>query len=192
MLNHLLQRLAEVERRLSNMVLIGSIKDADYDRALVKVETGALETGWLHWITARASHDVEYWAPETGEQVLVMCPGGDPESGIVLPALYQHAFPATDHRPTVRRIRFADGADFSYDRQAHALSLRLPDGATTHLISKGGIAIMGDVHITGNITATKDVTDHTRSLQADRDIYHRHTHSSPETGVATSTPQAPQ
>lgn len=192
MINNILQRLAEVERRLSNIVLIGTIMDADYDNALVKVAAGPLETGWLHWITARASHDVDYWAPEIGEQVLLLCPHGDPEMGVVLPALYQNPFPAPDNRPTVRRTRFADGADLSYDREAHVLKISLPDGATTDLISQGGISIVGDVHVTGHIRATEDITDHTRAMQADRDIYNGHTHSSPETGAATSTPGAQQ
>ncbi len=192
MIDNMLQRLAEVERRLSNVFLIGTITDTDYDNALVKVAAGQIETGWLHWITARASHDVDYWVPETGEQVAVMCPGGDPELGVVLPAIYQNKFPATDNRPTVRRVRFADGADFSYDRQAHALKIILPDGATTELMTTGGVSIVGDVHVTGNMTASADITDHTRSMQADRDIYNGHTHQSPETGAATSTPGAQQ
>ncbi|WP_174889358.1 phage baseplate assembly protein V [Candidatus Williamhamiltonella defendens] len=192
MINHILQRLAEVERRLSNIFFIGTITDADYHNALVKVEAGPLETGWLHWMTARASHDVDYWAPEIGEQVLLLCPDGEPELGVVLPALYQNPFPATDNRPTVRRTRFADGADLSYDREAHAFKIMLPEGATTALISQGGISIVGDVHVTGHIRATEDITDHTRSMQEDRDIYNGHTHRSPETGAETSTPGAPQ
>lgn len=190
MLDNILQRLAEVERKLTNVLLIGTISDADYDKALVKVEAGKLETGWLHWITTRAGNDVDYWAPEIGEQVLVMSPGGDPEIGVVLPALYQNNFPATDILPTVRRVRFADGADFSYDRENSALKIILPAGATSEIVSDGGIqltgntTITGQLHVTDNIKGDKDITDLTRSMQADRDIYndHDHPHGDPIVG----------
>lgn len=191
MLDNILQRLAELERRLTNVFLIGTIVDADYDTSRVKVEAGSLVTGWLHWVTARASNDVDYWAPEIGEQVLVMSPGGNPEIGVVLPALYQNSFPATDSRPTVRRVRFSDGADFSYDREANALKITLPGGATTTLVSDGGIEMTGDtkiigaLHVTDNIKGDKDITDKTRSMQGDRDIYnsHNHPHGDPTVGV---------
>lgn len=150
MIDNILQRLAEVERRLSNVFLIGTITDADYDNALVKVEAGKLETGWLHWVTARASNDVDYWAPEIGEQVLVMSPGGDPELGVVLPALYQNDFPSTDTRPTIRRVRFADGADFSYDRQQSALTLNLPSGSALAITCDDALVNADSVTLNAN------------------------------------------
>ncbi len=72
---------------------------------------------------------------------------------------------------------YADGAVIEYDRETHQLNAVLPDGATTELVSDGGVTIIGDVIVTGNIKATGEVIDHTRSMKADRDIYNSHTHS---------------
>lgn len=42
-----------------------------------------------------------------------------------------------------------------------------------------------DFNVTGNITAGGEITDHTRSMQADRDIYNRHGHPNNGAGVPT-------
>ncbi|USH01067.1 phage baseplate assembly protein V [Grimontia kaedaensis] len=188
----ILQRLAELERRLSNLLMTGQVVDVDYNTGHVKVSTGFLTTTWLPWVTQRAGPDVSFWAPEVGEQVVVLSPCGEPELGVVLPAIYQNLYPHTDQRETVRRVQFADGADMSYDRAIHALSILLPPGATTTLIAKGGITVEGDVTVKGNITATGDISDKTRSMQADRVIYNGHRHRSPETQANTSEPGAQQ
>ncbi|WP_201746365.1 phage baseplate assembly protein V [Veronia nyctiphanis] len=124
--------------------------------------------------------------------MLLLSPCGEPELGVVLPAIYQNTYPATDSRASVRRVLFADGADFSYDRKHHALTIILPGEGTTTLVTKEGLNIIGDVTVNGNILATGDITDKTRSMQADRVIYNGHNHVSPETGKDTSTPSPQQ
>ncbi|WP_434361058.1 phage baseplate assembly protein V [Parasalinivibrio latis] len=188
----ILQRLAELERRLANLLMTGQVADVDYPSGYVKVAAGALTTTWLPWVTHRAGPDVSFWAPEVGEQVMVLSPCGEPELGVVLPAIYQNLYPHTDQRETVKRVQFADGADMSYDRARHALAILLPPGATTTLIAQGGITVEGNVTVKGNIKATGDITDKTRSMQADRVIYNGHRHLSPETGAKTSEPGAQQ
>ncbi|MFD2177748.1 phage baseplate assembly protein V [Veronia pacifica] len=192
MMEVILQRLAELERRLSNLIMTGVIVDTDYPLGKVKVAAGLLTTGWVPWLTHRAGTDTDYWAPEVGEQVMLLSPCGEPELGVVLPALYQDAFPATDHHADVRRVLFADGADFSYDRKHHGLTVVLPGEGTTTLISKGGVNIIGDVTVTGSIKATGDITDHKRAMDADRAIFNGHNHKSPETGASTSIPDPQQ
>ncbi|MCX4025030.1 hypothetical protein [Spartinivicinus marinus] len=41
---------------------------------------------------------------------------------------------------------------------------------------------MGDLFVDGNIKASQEITDHTRSMQGDRDIYNGHGH-----GIAIPT-----
>ena len=203
-MREIIQRITELERRLANMLLIGVISDVDYERSLVQVTVGELITGWLPWLTRRAGKDIDYWAPEVGEQVLVMSPYGDPALGVVLPALYRELSPAPDQRATVHRRTYANGAVVEYDREANHLKAVLPESGTTELISQGGIEITGntkingELHVTdnttidtelqvkGNIKGDKDITDKTRSMAADRGIYNSHVHPGVKPGPATT------
>lgn len=133
-------RLAELERRLDNVVRYGTVTAADYAAARVRVRSGDLETGWIPWLTRRASHDADWWAPEVGEQVVILSPCGDPGQATAVPAIYQSAHPAPDSVETRRRVAFGDGTVVVYDRAAKLLSIQCA----------------GDIDITaaGNITIT--------------------------------------
>jgi len=157
MMLELLQRIERIERQMHNIALLGTVADANYATARVKVAIGDLVTGWLPWLTHRAGNDVNWDAPEIGEQVLVLSPSGEIGNGIVVPAIYQDAHPANGNTPDTTNRTYQDGAVVSYDRAAHHLSATLPAGATTALVSDGGISITGDIAVTGKITSTGDM-----------------------------------
>jgi len=113
--------LSEMDRRLSRIVKLGRVEEADYERARVRVRIGAAVTGWLPWLTARAGGDSSWWAPEVGEQVVVLSPDGELAAGVVLAAIYRAAHPAPAGSPNVHRVEYADGTWVEYDREAHAL-----------------------------------------------------------------------
>ena len=205
MTGDVLQRLESLERRLENTVLVGTVSDTDYDNARVKIESGELKTGWLPWIAERAGSDRTWWAPEPGEQVVVLSPGGQVELGVVLPALYRDTFPAPGASPDVCRVTYADGADISYDRASHTLTATLPDGGTMNVTSPGGITVAaeggvrvtgdmslnGSLSVTGDVKADGDVADSHASMAADRTIYNSHTHTG-NAGAPTSPPAQTQ
>ena len=109
-------RLAELERRLDNLLRWGTVAQADYAAARVRVQSGDLLTGWIPWLTRRAAGDIDWWAPEVGEQVMLLSPCGDPAQAVCLPAVYQTAHPAPAAAPTVHRVAYADGTTIEYDR----------------------------------------------------------------------------
>jgi len=169
--------LTELARKLSNLILIGMVQEADYANARLRVKSGELITAWLPWLTARAGADKAWWAPEIGEQVLVLCPDGNPAQGWVLPAGFTEHYAQPESSSEVASLHFNDGATLRYDRTAHQLAITLPEGATINLISTGGVKITGDVSITGNLIASGDITDKTRSMAEDRAIYNSHDHA---------------
>lgn len=134
-------RLAELERRLDNLLRYGTVDQADYAAARVKVKSGELVTGWIPWLTRRASNDIDWWAPEVGEQVLLLSPCGDPAQAVALPAIYQSAHPAPKSVETVRRIEFKDGGFAEYDRASGALTVSAE--GLVKLIGKGTVEIYG-------------------------------------------------
>ena len=187
--------VTELHRRLANMVLLAKVIEVDYNGSIpkAKVVVGEITSAWLPMMVSRAGNDRSWWPLEIGEQVVVLSPSGELTQGVVLGSINQQSIPANGNSAGNHRITYSDGAVIEYDRKAHYLKAVLPSGATTELVSDGGVKITGDVEVVGNITATKDITDKTRSMQADRDIYNAHTHSGVRTGPGvTAVPNQSQ
>lgn len=181
-------QMAELNRRIANLIKIGVIEEVDYSQTIprAKVRLGDLLTTWLPMLTVRAGKDRSWWPLEVGEQVIVLSPSGDPAQGIILGSLNQTAFPANGDSPDIHRIDYDDGAVIEYNRATHALKAELPDGATTELRSNGGIQFIGDLTVNGNIKATKDVSDKQRSMAGDRLLYNQHEHPGITPGSGTT------
>jgi phage baseplate assembly protein V len=150
--------LADLARRLENLLRLGTIAEVDHAGARCVVATGKLKTAPLPWIAARAGDARTWWAPSVGEQVLLLCPGGDPANGVVLPALYSTAQPRPDGSDTAHVAVYPDGARIAYDPAAHQLDAILPEGGKANLTAPGGVHITGDTTITGRLRATADAT----------------------------------
>ena len=183
-MNPQLFELAELNRRMANLFRPGLVAAVDHQRARVRVQSGELLTAWLPWLTQRAGDDRDWWPLEVGEQVLILCPNGDPAQGWVLGSSYTQSRPAPSADPDKRRGTFADGAAYEYDRKRHHFDIHLPAGATVTFLADGGFTLTGDVQVNGSITATGDITDQTRSMAADRAIYNSHVHPGVTAGPA--------
>ena len=130
---HLNRDVADIERRLGCMALYGTIAEADYTTARVRVRSGPILSNWLPFLTSRAEGDVTWHPPEIGEQVLVLCPGGELNQGCVLGALYRAAAPAPADRVEVSTTVWKDGAFERYDRDGHHYRLEVPAGGSITL-----------------------------------------------------------
>ncbi len=152
--------ITELYRRLSNVVKLGRVAAIDYSGAIprVRVRIAPLTTAWLPLMSLRAGPDKSWWPVEIDEQVVVLSPTGELNQGVVLGAISQQQFPAAGDSINEHRMTYADGAVIEYDRASHHLSATLPSGATTTLISDGGVSIEGDVTITGNLTVSDNAT----------------------------------
>lgn len=115
--------LSEIERRLANIIRVGVVAALDEDSARVTIRIGDILTAPLPWLTTRAGPDRSWWAPEPGEQVLLLAPSGDLAQAVVLPSIYQEASPPPADLKTVHRTIYADGTKTEYDRQNHVLTV---------------------------------------------------------------------
>ncbi|MES9901126.1 MAG: phage baseplate assembly protein V [Sedimenticola sp.] len=165
--------LAQLARQLHNLIRPGTIAEVDCTAARVRVTAGDLLTGWLPWLTARAGADRSWWAPTVGEQVLLLCPGGNPAQGYALPGLYQTAFPPTAADADIHRTTYHDGAAVEYDTATARMAITLPAGGTLSITADGGLDIIGDVTVTGDVIANGISLKH-------------HTHGGVITGGATT------
>lgn len=134
-------RLAELERRLANIVRIGTVEEADYPNARVRVAIGEILTAWLPWLTRRAGGDRDWWAPEAGEQVVVLSPAGDLAQGVVLPSLYADAAPAPATSPDIRREIHGDGLVIEHDRAAKVTRINALDSEGTLVLEAKNLVL---------------------------------------------------
>ncbi|ENC0787033.1 phage baseplate assembly protein V, partial [Escherichia coli] len=81
-------------RLLSNIIRTGIISEVDEKSWRVRVRSGELETGWLRWNTTRAGAFNVWLPPSPGEQVVIACIGGNPETAMIIGSLWSDANPA--------------------------------------------------------------------------------------------------
>lgn len=135
--------LVELARRLANVVREGTVAAVDPANYRVRVQYDTDEAGEpvltapIPWMVTRAGPDREWWAPEVGEQVVLLAPSGELTQALALPALYSDAMPAPSDDPDKRVQRYSDGAVFEYDRDAHRYKVTLP-AAGEMVVSIGG------------------------------------------------------
>lgn len=164
------------------LIRVGVVTSVDLAQATctVTLDDDGAETHGIPWLHARMG-DTKVWCPPSvGEQGLVVCPGGEIGAAVFVGGLHSSTYPPPIDEATPL-LRFADGATLSYDPVAHELLMQLPSGGTTVLVSDGGIDLVGDVAITGTLTASVDVIADGKSLKS-----HRHpgvTAGSAQTGA---------
>lgn len=147
------------------LLRLGRIASVDLAAGRCTVELAEdAETGPLPWFETRLGTTRVWSPPSVGEQVMLLCPAGELAAGVVL-----RGVPSDDHPPAgttlAQRILFPDGAELEYDPESHSLSfIAAPDGTLT-IVAEGGIAITGDVTLTGKLTASEDVIASGKSLK---------------------------
>lgn len=141
-------------QQLSNLIRIGTVSEVDLAARRCRVQTGDIHTDFLPWFTGAAGNVIRWCPPSVGEQVVLLCGDGDTANAVVLHGLYSDAFAAPSDSASLTLLRFADGAEVSYDSQTHALSALLPSGGKATVTADGGLTINGPVTINGEATIT--------------------------------------
>jgi len=171
----------------SQVFRVGRIKSVDLAtaRCVVEIDDGEgeeVETAEIQWGMLRCGATRIWSPPSEGEQVLLLCPGGDIAQAVPFGALASDEFPPAGDS-TRELIEFADGAVFAYDPEAQRLDITLPPGATTRIESDGGVEIKGDVAIEGDLTLTGTATADVDVIADGVSLKH-HTHPGVQAGGA--------
>lgn len=111
----------EILRLLRNLIRIGTVSAVNLDDGLCRVDTGNNTTSWLHWLAARTGRTRSWNAPSVGEQVLVLCMGGELDTGFVLPGVFSDDNPAPSASANALHWSFPDGAVIEYEPENGAL-----------------------------------------------------------------------
>lgn len=123
---------AELIRLLENVIRTGVVTEIDEDAWRVRVSSGELDTTWLRWNAQRAGAFNIWVPPSIGEQVWLVCIGGNPETAIIGGSLYSNDHPAPGSSSNEMVITAPDGATFRYDAGAGELEAK---GIKTAIIS---------------------------------------------------------
>ena len=165
--------LAEHDRRIANAVCLGVVSHVNTAKARCRVHVGGLTTDWLPWLATRAGLDRTWWAPDVGEQCVVLSPSGEMNQGVVLLGLYQDTHPAPSAEQDLQLTEYSDGTKVSYDRAAGLLTVDcvgdiVVKAARTLLVDIVGdvtvksaanllVDIVGDVTVKGAATLLVDI-----------------------------------
>lgn len=98
---------------------------------------------------------------------MVLSPDGDIAGAIAMRGLDCDSFPPIGD-PDRELVQFSDGAVVAYNPDTHALEAVLPDGATVAITAPGGVTLVADVRIKGNLDVDGDVR--ARTVTGDTDV----------------------
>ncbi|MFG6082329.1 phage baseplate assembly protein V [Paracoccus litorisediminis] len=137
--------MAELERRLANLVRFATITEVDSAAAKAKVTFGGeTESAWLRFSTARAG-GARIWSPPVpGEQVVILSPMGDTGQGVIIGSLPSDAYPAPSSDGGTYRIDMPGGVSISVA------------GGSISVTAPGNIIVNGDV-VANGISLTQHV-----------------------------------
>ena len=119
------------ERRLDEIVSIGTVAEQDYSDAKaprVRVKIGANVTDWLAWSSGSAGGNTDWQPLDVGEQVVMVAPGGDLAQAVIIGTVHKNDAEAPDKDPDVTARRWKDGSQQSFNRSESAWLLKLNSG----------------------------------------------------------------
>lgn len=115
--------LSDLQRRLENVIHLGTIAEVDHAKALLRLDLSGRLTGWLRW-PAEIGRNFRRWRPlRVGTQVLAACPSGDPANALIIQILYTDALPPPETSDDVDLVLFDDGTMARYDIAAKELTV---------------------------------------------------------------------
>jgi phage baseplate assembly protein V len=163
-IQNLILRLTELERKFENVVITGQIIEIDpVNPYLVRIGSGDFESGFRPWVTNAAGTVKELRLASLGEKVALISPSGQPETGFVVPAGFCDAFPPSATNPNEYKIVvIGDGAKVHLS-SADTLALECTNALT---ITAGSLSITAPTAIAGEVTQTGgDMTSDGISVQ---------------------------
>jgi len=143
--------LADLAKRLSNIIRIGTIFEINHQTAKARVKIGELETDFLPWANSNSGSNNSWNPPEVDEQVIILSPSGDLSQAVILPSLYKNN--ASDSDQNIKSITYQDGSKISFNVSSGTLDLDLKGDVI--------IKVVGNANIEGdniNITASSNIT----------------------------------
>lgn len=124
--------LSELDRRMAQMIRLGTVAEVDSQAAKVRVKLGENLTGWRPWIGTAGS--IKVWRPPVvGEQVVVLSPGGDFEQSVILPSVFYSKFQSPSDDGDLACLALDEQNVLMWDQVKKNLKVALSDEASFEL-----------------------------------------------------------
>jgi phage baseplate assembly protein V len=156
---------ARLNQQVSNLIHRGLVVSVDLQNALATVQVGEVQTSALPWLTTRAGGDITWWAPEAGEHVAILCPGGSLSQGVIIGSLYSGSKPAPAQSADQHVTKYSDGTTITYDRAAHMFTVQAVGAVTINIqgnaaVTAQAVAVnaQNGLTLTGALTVDGDLT----------------------------------
>ncbi|NVK42111.1 MAG: phage baseplate assembly protein V [Oceanospirillaceae bacterium] len=144
------RRLKEVEEKLNKLFQLAIIKEIKEDGTAVCIlADDESETAPLPWMVRHAGETIEWWAPEPGEQVLILNLSGFINLSLIVPAFYSKDHPAPETDPNIRTLICSDGTSISHNMAESTINIETPCAVTVNAEGDATIAA-------ANVTVTSD------------------------------------
>lgn len=104
--------LSDIAKRLGQIIMFGHVFAVDYAASRVRVRIGQegeeniLESEWLPWMNSRQANTRAWIAPEVGEWVVIACPYGNLNHGVILGSKAKDLYPSEALSPDITRTTF--------------------------------------------------------------------------------------
>ncbi|PHI44569.1 baseplate assembly protein [Serratia marcescens] len=194
------QDMGDLARRVANMIRRGVVQSVKHGpQPQCRVEIGDITTTWLPVCQPSSSANRADSNPiAVGDAVTVISEAGDLNNGRVFPGWNTGKMPVPDGSESEHVTRYSDGTEIRYDRDAHALKIIIAEGGTYEIEGKGTLRgpveitdtltvkgkteLQADTAVTGDLSATGDISDGKSTLARVREIFNIHTHPDPHGG----------
>lgn len=120
---------------------VGTVSAVDADKVQARVrlpECDNMRTNWLNVLQRNTQDNKDYWLPDVGEQVEVLLDANG-EDGVILGAVYSEVDRPPFNDKDTRGTKYADEAEFSYNRATHTLTIR---GGIEHMVIECSADVM--------------------------------------------------
>ncbi|PTO69270.1 baseplate assembly protein [Vibrio splendidus] len=176
------EELEENNRASANLIRLGVVVKAEANT--VDIQTGDNLVKRIPFFVLAAGRVSQYRRPSVNEQCLLINLGsGDSlNNAVALMGLPSTQFQSPTVKDNEVMTDYGNGMSELYNLDDGSIVCRYP----------GGVKIYGDIWQDGDYQATGEVTDHTRSMQADREIYNEHDHPGILPGPAKTKPTEQQ
>ena len=161
---------SELNRKLNNLISIGTVTESKSSEGLSLARVKILQrvTDFFPVLGTANSFKSHATPIKVGEQVLVFCPYGEADSGIILGSIFNKGQkePA-GYRSSKEVTQYSDGTVISYDVGSKMLEIDavgVIDISALSMILNANVTINGNVSINGNLDSTGSISDSKGSL----------------------------